>query len=125
MTMEKRITSPEELRKLREQAKADMDQRTGPKEIQITVHMGTCGIAAGARDILSHLAEQLTEANVSNVTLHQSGCLGLCDQEPMLTLADRSAKSFRYGRLSHEKVQKIVREHVLGGKPVMDYLLKT
>ena len=123
--MAKRITSPQDLMHLRDQAKADIDLRAGPKEMQITVHMGTCGIAAGAREVLGQLAEELSAAGVEKVTLRQSGCLGLCDQEPLLTLTDESSEVFLYGRLDKQKAHDIVHQHVLGGNPVIDYLVKT
>ena len=122
--MAKRIGSPQDLRDLRDSARAETNLRGGPKDIQITVHMGTCGIAAGARDILAQLAEELHLASVQNVTLKRSGCLGLCDQEPMFTLIDKTGAKFLYGKLDKKKVHEIVREHVLGGKPVVDYTLK-
>jgi NADP-reducing hydrogenase subunit HndB len=123
--MAKKIGSPEELKKLRDQTKSELDLRGGPKEIQITVHMGTCGIAAGARDILTALSEELSQAAVDNVTLRQSGCIGLCDQEPMLTLRDKFGREFRYGKLNKTRVHVIVRDHVLHGNPAMDCLIKT
>jgi len=123
--MTKKITNIEDLKSLRERAKEEIDLRTGPKDMQITIHMGTCGIAAGARDVLTQLADELGRASVDTVTLRQSGCMGLCDQEPMLTLTDRSNKSFVYGKLNQEKVRKIVQEHVLGGDPVIPYMVKT
>ena len=123
--MTKKITNIEDLKSLRERAKEEIDLRTGPKDMQITIHMGTCGIAAGARDVLTQLADELGRASVDTVTLRQSGCMGLCDQEPMLTLTDRSNKSFVYGKLNQEKVRKIVQEHVLGGSPVIPYMVKT
>lgn len=123
--MAKRIRSPEDLRKIREQLKAEMDRRGAPKEIQITVHMGTCGIAAGARDILSQLTAELSRASVTNVTLRHAGCLGLCDQEPMLTLTDQAGLEFRYGNLDKGKVREIVLKHVIEGSPVVDYIIKT
>jgi NADP-reducing hydrogenase subunit HndB len=123
--MTKKITNIEDLKSLRERAKEEIDLRTGPKDMQITIHMGTCGIAAGARDVLTQLADELGRASVDTVTLRQSGCMGLCDQEPMLTLTDRSNKSYVYGKLNQEKVRKIVQEHVLGGNPVIPYMVKT
>jgi len=123
--MAKKITSAADLKDLQKRAKDDIDIRTGPKDMQITVHMGTCGIAAGARDILTQLVDELGQASVDTVTLRQSGCVGLCDQEPMLTLTDRSGKSCLYGKLSKDKVHKIVHEHVLGGNPVIPYMVKT
>ena len=118
------IKNPEDLKKLRDQARGEVDVRSGPKEIRITVHMGTCGIAAGARDIMAELSEQLAGAGVENVTLHQSGCLGLCDQEPMLTFSDKSGLDYLYVRLNREKAREIVASHVLEGKPVQEYILE-
>ena len=122
--MIQKITSPEDLMKLRDQAKAAIELRGGPKEIQITVHMGTCGIAAGARDVLAALADELEQMGVNNITLRRSGCIGLCDQEPMLTLVDKDKKEYRYGKLDKKKVHEIVREHIAGGNPVIAYLIK-
>ena len=119
-----KIENPEDLNRLREQARGELETRSGPKETRITVHMGTCGIAAGARDIMSELTEQLVGANVENVTLHQSGCLGLCDLEPMLTLRDRNGMDFLYVRLTREKIREIVADHILEGKPVRKYILE-
>ena len=123
--MTKKITNIEDLKSLRERAREEVDLRTGPKDMQITIHMGTCGIAAGARDVLTQLADELGRASVDTVTLRQSGCVGLCDQEPMLTLTDRSGKGYVYGKLDKEKVRQIVHEHVLGGNPVTHYMVKT
>ncbi len=122
--MSAKIKNPEDLKKLRDQARGEVDVRSGPKEIRITVHMGTCGIAAGARNIMAELTEQLAGAGVENVTLHQSGCLGLCDQEPMLTFSDKTGSDYLYVRLSREKVREIVASHVLKGKPVQEYILE-
>lgn len=123
--MTKKISSPQDLLALREKAQAAVDLRGAPKDIQIIVHMGTCGIAAGARDILSALADELVKTPVAKVTLRQSGCLGLCDREPMFTLADKDGQEFRYGNLTAEKARQIVQEHVIKGNPVAQYLITT
>ena len=123
--MVKKITSAADLKHFQERVKDEIDLRTGPKDMQITIHMGTCGIAAGARDVLVQLADQLGQASVDTVTLRQTGCMGLCDQEPMMTLTDRSGKSYVYGRLNKERVHRIVQEHVLGGNPVTHFMVKT
>ena len=118
----KKLGSAQDLRALREKARADIDLRTGPKDVAITVHMGTCGIAAGARDVLSQLADELGEAG-GEVTLRQTGCAGLCDQEPMVTVTDKAGHEVHYGRLDRKKVHEIVQEHVIGGKPVQDLII--
>jgi NADP-reducing hydrogenase subunit HndB len=86
--------------------------------------MGTCGIAAGARDVLLTLVAELRTVSANNVTLQQTGCAGLCDQEPMLSLTDKSGSVYRYGKLDKNKVRKIVADHVLRGVVVEEFLCK-
>ena len=119
--MNQRINSVEELTALRDRARAEIELRNGVREMQITVHMGTCGIAAGAREVLAQLVA--SQAFLNNVTLRPAGCAGRCDQEPMITLTDRSGKEFRYGKLDKTRVGEIIREHVLAGRPVARYLV--
>jgi NADP-reducing hydrogenase subunit HndB len=123
--MADKIKSLNDLIAIRDKTRAELDVRDGQKEILITVHMGTCGIAAGAREVLSELANQLGQADVNNVSLRQSGCIGLCSEEPMLTIKDKNGQEIRYGKLNPGKVKEIVHEHVLGGNPVEAYRLKT
>lgn len=121
--MTTRIESPKDLVALREKAKAAIALRSGPKDITITVHMGTCGIAAGAREVLDTLSRCLDQEDAGNVTVRQSGCIGLCDREPMLTVADKSGKEYRYGKVNDERIRTIVQKHVMNGSPVMEYLI--
>ena len=122
--MSPKITSPQELIKRRDQVRSSIELRSGQKDVRVTVHMGTCGIAAGARDVLAALASELAGAAATNVTLKQSGCAGLCEQEPMITVADASGREVRYGRLDAAKVREIVRQHLAGGTPVVDFMIK-
>ena len=123
--MGKKITSREDLEALRKKTGAEVDLRSGRKEMQITVHMGTCGISAGGREVLSELADELRRASQENVSLRKSGCLGLCDQEPMMTVTEQSGDEILYGKLDKKKVREIVQEHILGGHPVKNYLVKS
>ena len=119
----KKIISVEDLNAIREKTRSEIDLRTGLKDLAITVHMGTCRIAAGARDVLTQFAEELNQAAIKNVTLRQTGCVGLCDQEPMVTVSDQKGNMIHYGGLNRNKVTEIVREHVVGGKPVREYIV--
>jgi NADP-reducing hydrogenase subunit HndB len=121
--MEKKIKTPQDLKAFRDRARADIDLRTGEKEMRILVHMGTCGIAAGARDVLSRVLAEIESAGAGNVTVRLSGCLGLCDREPMMTLIDKSGREFCYGPLDAAKVHEIVSRHVLGGEPASEYMV--
>ncbi len=122
--MAKRIASPEDLKSLRDHVQAELDLRAGPKAVVVTVHLGTCGIAAGARDVLMALADELGRAGAGDVTLRQAGCAGLCDQEPMITVKDRSGAEFRYGHLDRKKVREIVEGHLVGGQALTAYLIQ-
>jgi NADP-reducing hydrogenase subunit HndB len=122
--MAEKIKSIAELKALREKARDEVDLRSGIKAVLVNVHMGTCGIAAGARDLVAELVEQIGKAGLKDVTVKQSGCAGLCSHEPMLTLTDGSGVDFRYGLLDRQKVQDIVRDHLVGGHPVAKYLIK-
>jgi NADP-reducing hydrogenase subunit HndB len=123
--MADKITSPDQLRALAEKAKADIDLRSGRKETQVTVHMGTCGIAAGAREIVAAFMTEMGASGVTSASLHQSGCAGLCEQEPMATLTLADGTTYRYGLLDKGKVRTIVVNHLVGGTPVEAYLIKT
>jgi NADP-reducing hydrogenase subunit HndB len=123
--MEKKIKTPQDLNALRDKAKADIDLRVGEKDMRIVIHMGTCGIAAGARDVLSQVIEELGQAGLKNITVRLSGCAGLCDQEPMLTLTDKSGTEYCYANLDKAKVHEIVHKHVLENIPLVEYMLST
>ncbi|HEY5386956.1 MAG TPA: (2Fe-2S) ferredoxin domain-containing protein [Thermoleophilia bacterium] len=123
--MTDRITSPDQLLARAEKARAEIDLRQGRKETQVTIHMGTCGIAAGARDVAAGFMAEMAAAGVTSVSLHQSGCAGLCEEEPMATVTTADGTMYRYGLLDKDKVQAIVRNHLVGGTPVDAYLIQT
>ena len=108
-----------------DRAKASVELREGTKEIQVTVHMGTCGIAAGARGVIAAFMREMAASGVDDVTLRQAGCAGLCEQEPMITVRDASDTPYRYGLLDDAKVKTIVTEHLVGGKPVDALLIRS
>jgi NADP-reducing hydrogenase subunit HndB len=97
--------------------------RDGAGRAKITVHMGTCGIAAGARKIMSTLLEQLQSRNIEDVILTNSGCAGLCSREPMATVELKGETPVKYVDLTPEKIIRVLEEHVLGGKVVQEYVL--
>ena len=87
--------------------------------------MGTCGIAAGARDVVATFMTEMGAAGVTSASLHQTGCAGLCEEEPMATITMADGTMYRYGLLDKEKVHTIVNDHLAGGAPVDAYLIKT
>jgi NADP-reducing hydrogenase subunit HndB len=110
-----------DLKKIKEQYHQGM--REGGFRAKITVHMGTCGIAAGARAIMNAVMEEVAKSDKKDIAITTSGCAGLCSQEPMATVEITGEPPVRYIALTDEKMRKIFAEHVVGGKPVQEYAL--
>lgn len=115
--------SIEDLKKIKEREKQRMVLREGQHRAKITVHMGTCGIAAGAREIMTLFRDQIAERELSDVILTNSGCAGLCAKEPMITVEVVNQPPVKYISLDREKAMRIFEEHVLAGKAVEEYAL--
>jgi NADP-reducing hydrogenase subunit HndB len=97
--------------------------REGGFRVRITVHMGTCGIAAGARGIMNIIMEELAKSNLKDVAITTSGCAGLCSQEPMTTIETTGEPPVKYTALTEDKMRKIFAEHVIAGRPVKEFAL--
>jgi NADP-reducing hydrogenase subunit HndB len=110
----------EELRKRREEARKGIYLREGAFRGKIIVHMGTCGIAAGAREILSAFLDELERRGIRDIMPTTTGCAGLCSREPMITVELLDSPPVKYGDLTPEKARRILAEHVLGGNIVAD-----
>jgi len=114
---------PEDLQKIREKMSRTMSVRDGDTRAKVTVHMGTCGIAAGARKIMSTLLALLEEKESKDIVVTASGCAGLCSREPMITVELKGEAPIKYVDLDEEKTRKIFYEHVLSGFVVKEYAL--
>ena len=114
---------PEDLDKIRQQMAKSMSMREGEARAKVTVHMGTCGIAAGARKIMSALMTLLDQREEEDVVLTTSGCAGLCSREPMMTVELKGEAPVKYVDLDEDKAQKIFHDHVLSGTVVKEYAL--
>ena len=113
-----------DLDKIREKNKSEGILKDGGRfRVKVTVHMGTCGIAAGARDIMAAFLEEVRKANVDDVYLTNSGCPGLCSREPMITVEHKGKTAVKYGDLTPEKVPEIFKKDVMAGQPVSEYAL--
>ncbi|UCD19341.1 MAG: (2Fe-2S) ferredoxin domain-containing protein [candidate division WOR-3 bacterium] len=112
-----------DLAKIRDKVRKTAVLRQGKARAKITVHMGTCGIAAGARDILSGLLEDIKSKKLSDVIVTTSGCAGLCSREPMATVEITGKPPVKYVDLTTEKMKKILSQHVIKGNIVNEYAL--
>jgi NADP-reducing hydrogenase subunit HndB len=115
--------SIEDLKKIKEEQIGKMVLRGGQHRAKVTVHMGTCGIAAGARDVMSLFRELIAEKEMKDVILTNSGCAGLCAKEPMITVEVVDSAPVKYVLVDREKAKRIFEEHVIGGRVVEDYAL--
>lgn len=113
----------DDLKRIKEEAKAATTLREGGQRVKITVHMGTCGIASGARAVMSAFMEELSKRQVSDVMVTTSGCAGLCSREPMATVELLGEAPVKYVDLNDQKTREILVEHVIGGKIVEKYAL--
>jgi NADP-reducing hydrogenase subunit HndB len=113
----------EDLKKIKEKHKADFTLREGGYRAKVTVHMGTCGLAAGARDIMTALMDEITKSGLNDVIVTTSGCAGLCAREPLATVEIMNHPPVKYCDLTGDKMREIFHEHVEGGNPVEKYAL--
>jgi len=114
---------PEDLEKITDRMKKMRVLREGTARARVIMHMGTCGIAAGARNVMNALLAELEEKDIKDVIVTTSGCAGLCSREPMATVEIMEAPPVKYVDLNEEKIKRILSEHVLGGKIVIEYAL--
>jgi NADP-reducing hydrogenase subunit HndB len=113
----------QDLARIRDKTIAMLTIREGTGRAKVTVHMGTCGIAAGAREVMDALLDEMQKRNVKDVIVTTSGCVGLCSREPMATVELKGQPPVKYIDLTAPKMRKILVEHVLGGRLLAEYAL--
>ncbi|MBW8040649.1 MAG: (2Fe-2S) ferredoxin domain-containing protein [Planctomycetes bacterium] len=114
---------PEDLSRIAEKMRRQTLLREGAGRAKVTVHMGTCGISAGARKIMTTLLGLIDQQQVQDVILTTSGCAGLCSREPMMTVEIKDKAPVKYVDLDEKKTLTIFTDHVLGGEIVTDFAL--
>ena len=118
------MKSLEELMALRDAAKLNMTTRDGSTEAtRIVVGMATCGIAAGARPVMNKFVEEITKRNIQHVTVAQTGCIGMCQYEPIAEVTVPGKEKVTYVQLTEEKVARIIVDHIVNGNPVAEYTI--
>ena len=120
----KHMKTLEELAQIRERMKNKVSLRVGSGEIRVVVGMATCGIAAGARPVLNAFVEQVADQNLGDkVTVTQTGCIGMCRYEPIVEVFEGDKERVTYVKVKPEMVPEIIKEHLIGGKPVTKYTI--
>ena len=105
-----------DLKKIKEKVHAETALREGDRRAKITVHMGTCGIASGAREVMNALMQAIEEVNVTDVVVTTSGCMGLCSREPLVTVEIVGQEPIKYEYMDANNMRQVFKRHVLEGE---------
>ncbi len=111
-----------ELEELRKKTLTKLEERTKNGGFRIVVGMATCGIAAGARQVMSTFENEIQKRSLSNIELTITGCIGVCRLEPLVDVIDDSNRKVTYINVTPEKASRIVTEHIVNGRVCLDYL---
>ncbi len=112
----------EDLRRLREQKKSEFGQRSSGDAAQVVIGMGTCGIAAGAKETFTAMIEEISEHGLDGVVVKQTGCMGLCASEPTVEVIKAGMPAIIYGKVDADAGRDIVRKHLAHGELVSDLI---
>ena len=113
-----------ELQAIRDKVKGSVATRADHEgNIKVVVGMATCGIAAGARPVLAAFTEEIAKRGLTNVTVTQTGCIGICQFEPVVEVFVPGQEKVTYVKMSPEKVANVVANHIVNGNVVTDYVI--
>jgi NADP-reducing hydrogenase subunit HndB len=118
-----KVKSLEELKRLKEEAQKKREATRTTGHAQITIPMGTCGIAAGARETMRAILNVIEEENLSDIVVRQTGNSGLDEWEPIIHVEVAGQPRVTYGKVTPEKARQIMKEHVMGENVVDEYVL--
>ena len=118
------MKSLEELKAIRDKMKKQMDLRDSSEDnIRVVVGMATCGIAAGARPVMTAFLDEIEKRGLKNVTVSQTGCIGVCRLEPIVEVFVPGQEKVTYVKMTPDKVASIVSEHLVNGRVVTEYTI--
>jgi len=113
----------EDLKKIKEKVHKEMSLRDGDRRVKVTVHMGTCGIASGAKEVMDALLAEIEEAKVNDVIVTTSGCMGLSSREPLVTVEVLNAEPIKYEYVNPNKMRQIFKRHIIAGEIQTPFVL--
>jgi len=112
-----------DLKKIKEETAKSTSLRDGVANVKITVHMGTCGIAAGAREVMNALMEEMAQTDRQDIRVVTSGCMGMCSSEPNVTVEIKDAQPIVYQKMEANRMRQVFKRHVLLGEVQTDFAL--
>jgi NADP-reducing hydrogenase subunit HndB len=118
------IKSLEDLKKIREEALEKRKVKAAEGNAQVTIAMGTCGIAAGARETMKAVLDVIEKDSISGIIVSQTGCIGLCEKEPIVQVTVGTEPKVTYGKVTPEVARRIMLEHVGEGKIIKEYVIQ-
>jgi NADP-reducing hydrogenase subunit HndB len=113
----------DDLKKIKDRVEREDQFRAGTKRVKLTVHMGTCGIASGAKEILDTFMNEISENNVNDVLITTSGCIGICSREPLATIEEQGKDPIVYEYLTPNKARQVFKRHILKGEIQTDFVM--
>jgi NADP-reducing hydrogenase subunit HndB len=113
----------DDLKKIKEKTAKSTSLRDGKATVKVTVHMGTCGIAAGAREVMNALMEEMAAADRQDIRVVASGCMGMCSSEPNVTVETQDAEPIVYQHMDPNRMRQVFKRHVLLGEVQTDFAL--
>lgn len=111
-----------DLRAIKEKAKKELATREKTAKYRIVVAMGTCGIASGARNVMTAIIDEISKRNLTDTVVTQTGCLGYCDQEPLVQVVQPDQSVITYGKITPELARRIVADHVVKHRVLSDHV---
>jgi NADP-reducing hydrogenase subunit HndB len=113
----------EDLKKIKDRVHAETTLRDGTNRVKVTVHMGTCGIASGAKEVMDALLNEIEQAGSPDVSVTTSGCMGLCSREPLVTVEILAQEPIKYEYVDPNKMRQIFKRHILAGEIQTPFVL--
>ena len=118
------MKSLKELEAIRDRMRQTVNTRESDQNtIRVVVGMATCGISAGARPVLNAIVEELARENVAGVQVTQTGCIGICQYEPVVEVYEPGKEKVTYVKMTPEKAIRMVHQHLIKGEPVEEYII--
>lgn len=113
----------DDLKKIKEKVHKEMALRDGQRRVKVTVHMGTCGIASGAKEVMDALLQEIETAGANDVVVTTSGCMGLCSREPLVTVEVLDKEPIKYEYMNPNKMRQVFKRHILEGEIQTPFVL--
>ena len=117
------VKSLDDLKRLRDEALEKRKVKSASGQAQVIVAMGTCGIAAGARDAMKAILDTIESERLTGISVTQTGCIGLCEREPIVQVVIGDQPKVTYGKVTPEIARRIMNEHVVKGNIVADHVI--